>query len=103
MDWWLHVRELLTLRLIEVRYEDAVSDFEAAYRRLFEFLDLTWTPKALDFHERAKGAFIASPSRNQVSKPLFGSAVGRWRRYESRFAEVADLLDPLVEDLGYGA
>ena len=103
MDWWLHVRELLTLRLIEVRYEDAVSDFEASYRKVFEFLDLKWSPKALDFHERARGTFIASPSRNQVSKPLYSSAVGRWRRYEGRMAEVADLLDPLVEDLGYKA
>jgi len=103
MDWWLHVRELLTLRLIEVRYEDAVSDFESTYRKVFEFLGLTWDPRAIDFHERAKGSFIASPSRNQVSKPLYSSAVGRWRRYEGRMTEVADLLDPLVEDLGYKA
>jgi len=101
MDWWLHVRELLTLRRIEVRYEDAVSDFEAAYRPVFEFLDLKWDPRAIAFHERAKGQFIASPSRNQVSKPLFSSSVGRWRRYEARFAEVADLIDPLVDELGY--
>lgn len=101
MDWWLHVREMLTLKVIEVRYEDAVAAFEPTYRAVFEFLGLSWDPRAADFHRRAAGRFIASPSRNQVSRPLYASSVGRWRRFEKRYADVADLLDPLVTDLGY--
>jgi tetratricopeptide (TPR) repeat protein len=103
MDWWMHVRELLTLEFVEVRYEDAVSAFEPTYRPVFEFLGLDWDPRVIDFHLRAAGKFIASPSRNQVSRPLYGSSVARWRRFESRYAEVADLLDPFAQELGYPA
>lgn len=42
MDWWLYLRDGLTLDFIELRYEDAVADFEGQYRRVFNLLGLAW-------------------------------------------------------------
>lgn len=101
MDWWLHIRQHLTLDFIEFRYEDAVSQFEATYRRVFDFLGLSWDPAVLRFHEHAAKKYIASPSRNQVAQPLYNSSVARWRHYEQEFAPVADRLSPYISAFDY--
>ncbi len=101
MDWWLTVRPMLTMRVHEVRYENAVKAFEPTFRPVFEALGLTWTGEAAAFNEAAAGRFIASPSRSQVTRALYGTAVARWRNYADRYAAVADFLDPLSEEFGY--
>jgi len=101
MDWWLTIQPMLTMQVEVVRYEDAVADFEGAFRRVFALLGLGWSEAARDFHAGAAGRFIASPSRSQVSRPLYDTAVRRWTPYADHYAEIADLLDPLSEDLGY--
>lgn len=103
MDWWLQVRDQLSLRHIAFRYEDAVADFETTYRRVFEFIGLDWRDEARNFHERAPGHYVASPSRNQVAQPLYRSSVARWRRYEKEMAPVQKTLAPFVARFGYPA
>ena len=44
MQWWMHIRELLTLPWIEIRYEDAVNQFEPTYSGILAFLGLKWDP-----------------------------------------------------------
>ena len=101
MDWWMHIKPRLTLDFIEFRYEDAVAQFEPTYRRVFDFLGLSWDPAVVNFHEHAAKKYIASPSRNQVAQPLYASSVARWRRYEREFAPVADMLKPFVGAFDY--
>lgn len=101
MGWWRHIRPLMTMPVLEFRYEDAVSAFEDTFRRVFALLDLQWDPGVAAFHERARGRFIASPSRAQVARPLYASSVERWRRYEAEFAPVASILAPIERTLGY--
>lgn len=103
MDFWLQVREHLALQWRLLRYEDAVSDFEATFRPLFEFIGLDWRPEVIDFHRQAAGRYVASPSRNQVAQPLYRSSVARWRRYEKEMAPVQAALAPYVEHFGYTA
>ena len=101
LAWWMHIRQRLTLPFIEFRYEDAVAEFEPTFRRVFDFLGLPWNPGVADFHRRAAGRYVASPSRGQVAQPLYNSSVARWRRYPAEFAAVADLLEPFVDAFGY--
>lgn len=102
MDWWHTVKPRLTMNFIEFRYEDAVFDFEQAFRKVFDFLDLEWDPKVADFHKNAAGKYIASPSFGQVAQPLYSSSVGRWRRYESEYQAVLPTLQPFIDRYGYG-
>ncbi len=101
MEWWLHVKPLTTLDIIEFRYEDAVAAFEPTFRKVFEFLGLAWDPAVVDFHKNVAGKYIASPSRSQVSRPLYASSVARWRRFEAEFAPIAEILQPFVRKFGY--
>lgn len=101
MDWWLTVKPQLSMDFVEFRYEDAVFDFEAAFRKVFDLLGLQWDPAVADFHKHAAGKYIASPSFSQVAQPLYSSSVGRWRKYAAEYPAVSQWLQPFVEKFGY--
>ena len=102
MGWWQHIRPQLTCGVLEFRYEDAVTAFEPTFRRIFDFLGLAWDPRVAEFHRRAQGRHIATPSRAQVAQPLLTiSSVRRWREFASEFVPVAATLRPFVQTLGY--
>lgn len=101
MDWWMYIKQQMTLGFIEFRYEDAVTQFEPTFRKVFDFLELSWDPAVVDFHKHAAGKFISSPSRTQVAQPLYSSSVARWRHFESEFAPVSELLRPFVSAFNY--
>ena len=102
MDWWLFVRERLTVDVIEMRYEDTVNDLEAQARRVLAFLDVPWRADVLAFHEHAAGRVISTPSFEAVAEPIHRRAVGRWRRYEPQMKPVLARLQPFVDAFGYG-
>jgi tetratricopeptide (TPR) repeat protein len=101
MDWWMLIKPRLSMDVIEFRYEDAVTDFEATFRKVFAFVGLGWDAGVQDFHKRAALKFIATPSRNQVRQPLYTSSVTRWKKYEAEVASVADCLAPFVQAFDY--
>lgn len=106
---------------MEVRYEDLVLEPEATLRRICEFLDLTWDPVMLDYHDRAAARLaelqdVSDPATGRVAKgvnrqrihaltgvPPQAERVGRWRaeleggerqRYEG-------IAGALLRELGY--
>ena len=101
MSWWMTVKPKLTMDFIEFRYEDAVFDFEPAFRKVFDFMGLEWNPAVVDFHKHAAGKYIASPSFNQVAQPLYSSSVGRWRHYKTEYAAISAWLQPVINEFGY--
>jgi len=70
--------------LLEINYEDIVSDQSAASRRLIGFLGLPWDDEVLRFHESA--APSATASAVQVRRPVYSSSVGKWRHHAERLA-----------------
>ena len=68
--------------LLEVNYEDIVSDPAAQSRRLIEFAGLPWDEKVLRFHESQ--APSATASAVQIRKPVYASSVGKWRHHRER-------------------
>ncbi len=76
--------------ILEVRYEDLVTDFDAQTRRIFDYCDLTWSPEVRDFHN--SGYYCNTASFDQVRKPVYSTSVGFNRRYRKQ-------LDPLREHL----
>ncbi|HVC28395.1 MAG TPA: sulfotransferase [Gammaproteobacteria bacterium] len=81
---------LPTGRMLEVRYENVIMDFENQARRLVDFCGLPWDEACLRFHEHRRTVKTASLA--QVRQPIYASSVGRWRRY-------AQYLEPLRQAL----
>jgi hypothetical protein len=87
---------------IELRYEDLVESPEATLRQLFAFLEEPWDPGVLNYHQQKRN-LVGESSAAQVSKPLYKSAVGRWKRdLKSGDKEVVKkLAGNLLVELGY--
>lgn len=86
-----HWKRVLTLPILDVRYEDVVGDVEAQTRRMLDFLNLPWEPRCLDFHKSTRP--VATASSEQVRRPIYRSSVGRRRKYEPHLHELIDMLD----------
>ncbi|MGA9033061.1 MAG: sulfotransferase [Sulfuricaulis sp.] len=86
-----HWRSVLRIRMHEVRYEALVSEPETEIRRLLDFCGLPWDQRCLSFHENRRS--VATPSYDQVRRPIYNQSVQRWRHYEAH-------LGPLLRALG---
>ncbi|MFT4636560.1 MAG: Flp pilus assembly protein TadD [Arenicella sp.] len=75
-----HFSDVSNLQILEVKYEETVSDIEWQGRRLLEFIGLPWNESVLHFHETERA--VQTPSRWQVRQPLYQSSKARWRNYE---------------------
>lgn len=81
-----HWKQVLTLPVFTVCYEDMVNDTEGTCRRLFESLELDWENQCLDFH--ASSRLVVTASQHQVKEPLYNTSINRWKHYQA-------YLDPL--------
>ena len=81
-----HWREVLPLDIHEVVYEEVVGDQERQSREIVAFCGLDWDPACLDFFagERA----VATASQWQVRRPIYRSALDRWRHYEAHLGDL---------------
>lgn len=88
-----HWRSMLPpAAFMEIAYEDIVRDQEGQSRKLLAFLGLAWEDGVLRFHESRMPS--ATASAVQVRRPLYSSAVGRWRHH-------AVALEPLRQRLAH--
>lgn len=78
-------------RFTVVHYENVVTDLETETRRLLDFCSLDFEDQCLAFHQNA--APVATASSAQVREPLYTSALGRWKRYESGLGPALDILE----------
>ena len=101
MGLWLEQRGRIAVPWLELRYEDLVADLEGSARRLMAFLELPWDPAVLRYHERAAQRRLITPSHQDVCRPIFTRARGRWLRYRRHLAPILPTLAPLVAAFGY--
>ena len=89
-DLMAHWRDRLGLAMLELDYEKLVADQEAQSRRLLDFCGLAWTDGVLAFQDHKRPVMTASSI--QVRQALYGSAVGKWRRYGTSLAPLQQAL-----------
>lgn len=94
-------RSSLPVNVHMVRYEDVVANFDGTVGGLLSFLQLSWREEVRGYHERARERLIRTPSAEQVRKPIYGSSISRWRRYEEHFAPLDGLLGNWISTFGY--
>ena len=93
MDHW---RAVLGDRMFHIAYEDLVAEPEKHMRALLDFAGLPWQDACLDFHKTERQ--IRTASAQQVRRPLYRTAVQRWKKYEKHLGPLLDALGPLAQD-----
>ena len=77
-------------RILDVRYEDIVTDLERQARRMIAHCDLKWNDRCLAFHETDRAVHTASAL--QVRKPIYRSAIGRAQPFRPFLRPLLDAL-----------
>jgi tetratricopeptide (TPR) repeat protein len=62
-------------RMLEVRYEDLIGNFEGESRRILAFCDIPWDPACLAFHTAPRP--VRTASSFQVRQPIYRTAIAR--------------------------
>ena len=66
--------------MLEVQYENLVSDLESEAKRMLDYCGLNWDSHCLEFHKTVRP--VETASTLQVRKPLYDSSIGRTRHYQ---------------------
>lgn len=101
MGFWRTISSRLQNPWVEIRYEDVVADLEASSRHTLAFLGVEWNDAVLIYHKHAQNKLVRSPSYADVARPVFKSAIGRWRNYQSYLEPYLKDLGPFIKAYGY--
>jgi len=85
-----HWHSILPGRIMDVAYEEVVSDQEGTTRRILAYLDLPFEAACLDFH--LNPASTTTASAVQVRKPMYSSSLDQWRHYSDELQPLAKIL-----------
>ncbi|MFI5459859.1 MAG: tetratricopeptide repeat-containing sulfotransferase family protein [Isosphaerales bacterium] len=97
MDHW---RAVPHVPIVDVDYEETVSDLESVARRMVAACGLDWEPACLDFYRNERP--VRTASLTQVRQPIYQRSVARWKHYESTLSELFAALPPDDRELGPG-
>ena len=89
MKHWEKVLPKGTLKTVV--YENVVANTEKEAKALIEFLGLEWNDKCLEFHKSDRPVKTASVA--QVRKPIYKTAVKRWKKYGDGLKPLADAIE----------
>jgi protein-tyrosine sulfotransferase len=109
--WMKSIECVRTLRkssdssqLLEVRYEDLVSQPTETLRKVSEYAGITYSPKMLDYWKLPSTIeYKYHVHHRNLSRPVFASSVGKWRDRLTPEQQkyVMSRVSTLLESLGY--
>lgn len=92
-----HWHSVLPGKVLDVHYEELVTDLETQVRRILEHCGLPFEEQCLRYYETDRA--IRTASSEQVRQPIYTGAVGRWRRYEKHLGTWIEELSPIIDEL----
>ena len=101
MDLWQHYTDVLDIKVYEYKYEKLVEDLESVIRPLIGFIGLEWEDGVKYYHARQNIRFSSTPSYQDITKPIYTRAKGRWRNYACHIQPALDILEPYVKRFMY--
>ncbi len=100
-----HWHAVLPGKVLDVHYEDTVTDLETQVHRILEHCDLPFEESCVRFHETKRA--VKTASSEQVRQPIYSGALGKWRKYESHLGlwreEFADIISRLPDSVKHAA
>jgi len=103
MGFWLEMLPRMENQCMYVRYEEMIDDLPAVARSTLEFLGLGYEDNVLKFFEHARNKRVNSPSQADVRKPLYRTAVGRWKNYEKYLEPYMPGLERFLKEFNYAS
>lgn len=85
-----HWRNVLENRMLEIVYEELVSDTERISRDMIGYCELDWNQSCLKYNKTQRA--VHTVSMWQARQPIYHSSINRWKNYEQ-------YLEPLQEAL----
>ncbi len=85
-----HYDRAMPGRIHFLPYERLVEDTEAEIRRLLDYCGLPFEEGCLRFWENSRA--VATPSAEQVRRPIFRDALRQWRKFEPWLGPLKDAL-----------
>ena len=86
-----HWKSVFNDRIIEVHYEDLVTDLSAEGKKLYEACGLAWHDSVMDaYYTQGKGTATASAA--QVRQPVYRSSVNKWHHLHEQLAPMQEIL-----------
>ena len=101
MGFWLEMRPRMGNQWMYVRYEEMVEALPTVARSVLGFLGVEFEENVLKFYEHAQKKRVTSPSHADVRKPLYRTAVGRWRNYEKYLEPYLPGLERFLKAFNY--
>jgi len=92
-----HWHALLPGKVLDVHYEETVTDLEGQVRRILEHCGLPFEESCVRFHETERA--VKTASSEQVRQPIFTSGLGKWRRYEEHLDLWREYLGYIIDEL----
>jgi Tfp pilus assembly protein PilF len=88
MNYW---HEKFPGRILDVRYETLVKDMDLEVNRVLSYCSLDWQPEMARFYEQ--NGLVKTASLRQVRKPLYSSALDRWKNFPMFLETLGDLVE----------
>jgi len=92
-----HWHEVLPGKVLDVHYEETVTNLEDQVRRILEHCDLPFEEGCVRFHETERA--VKTASSEQVRQPIYTGALGKWRQYEEHLGLWFEQLGYIVDEL----
>jgi len=98
MQYW---HKILPTTILDVRYENLVTNPEQEIKRILDFCELEWHDDCMNFYKKKRSVLTASAM--QVRNKLYTSAINKWKRYASQLEplrqELINLIPSIAEEL----
>ncbi|MFZ8973006.1 MAG: sulfotransferase [Pseudomonadales bacterium] len=86
-----HWRDLFGADLLEIDYEDLVTNAESVITQLLAYCGLPFEAACLKFYQTDRP--VSTASFKQVRQPIYHSSKARWRAYAENLRPLARILD----------
>jgi hypothetical protein len=97
IEMMAHWNEVLPGQVLDVHYEDTVTNLEAQVRSILEFCGLEFEESCLRYYETRRA--VKTASSEQVRQPIYTTALGLWKKYGDSLALWRDELKDIIDDL----
>jgi len=92
-----HWHEVLPGKILDVHYEETVTDLEGQVRRILEHCGLPFEEQCARFWETKRA--VRTASSEQVRQPIYTGALGKWREYDDHIGLWKEQLGDIVAEL----